>query len=322
MKALRPALLAVSLASLHLIALARPPSDETVFFVSPTGDDRWSGTIASANPETTDGPFATLTRARDAIRQLKFQQGLQQPVTVRIRGGTYSLTEPLRLWGGDSGTAQFPIRYEAHPGETPILRGSKAITNWEPYKGRIVRAYLPEVRRGQWWFRQLFVGGKRMTRARHANFDPADPLYGGWAFVQAAVDEQDPAKTERIEAPVAFRYEEGVFPHRWAKPQAGEVFIIPGNCWINDIIPIRSVDVEARTIHLTRAVNASRNTLGGATHLREGNRFYVENNLEDLDTPGEWSLDRETGLLYFWPPEGNVNSVEVTAPYINSCEST
>ncbi|MFN0170982.1 MAG: hypothetical protein ACKV22_31580 [Bryobacteraceae bacterium] len=315
MKNLRPSLLVASLVSLHLIGWAGPRLDETVFFVSPSGDDRWSGTIAGANPERTDGPFATLTRARDAIRQLKFQQGLQQPVKVQIRGGIYSLTEPLRLWAGDSGTPQYPIRYQAYPGEKPILRGSKPITNWQPFKGQILRAYLPEVRRGQWWFRQLFFGGKRMTRARHPNFDPADPLYGGWAFVQAAVDEQDSTRMERIEAPVAFRYEDGVFPHRWAKPQAGEVFIIPGNCWINDIIPIRSVDAEARTIHLTRTVNASRNTLGGATHVREGNRFYVENNLEDLDTPGEWSLDRETGMLYFWPPKGGVSSADVTAPY-------
>ncbi len=287
---------------------------DTVFFVSPKGNDHWSGSLETPNADGTDGPFATLTRARDAIRQLKVAQGLQHPAVVRIRGGTYSLTEPFRLWGEDSGASRFPIRYEAYPGEKPVLRGAKTITNWEPFQGQIVRAYLPEVRRGQWWFRQLFLGGKRMVRARHPNFDPADPLYGGWAFVQALVDEQDPAKTEAVESPVAFRYEEGIFPHRWAKPQAGEAFIIPGACWINDIIPIRSVDSDARTIHLTRCVGPSRNTLGAATHIRAGNRFYVENHLEDLDTPGEWCLDRDTGMLYFWPPDGDVKAAEVTVP--------
>jgi hypothetical protein len=31
-------------------------------------------------------------------------------------------------------------------------------------------------------------------------------------------------------------------------------------------------------------------------------RYYVLNLLEELDTPCEWYLDREQGLLYFWPP--------------------
>ena len=34
----------------------------------------------------------------------------------------------------------------------------------------------------------------------------------------------------------------------------------------------------------------------------EGGRFYFLNILEELDSPGEWYLDREHGFLYFWPP--------------------
>ena len=31
------------------------------------------------------------------------------------------------------------------------------------------------------------------------------------------------------------------------------------------------------------------------------NRYYIENTLEGVNEPGEWYLDRQTGILYFWP---------------------
>src|SRR5690606_37888271 len=36
--------------------------------------------------------------------------------------------------------------------------------------------------------------------------------------------------------------------------------------------------------------------------LRAGQWFYAENALPELDSPGEWYLDRDTSTLYFWPP--------------------
>ncbi|MDR0405336.1 MAG: right-handed parallel beta-helix repeat-containing protein [Clostridiales bacterium] len=35
---------------------------------------------------------------------------------------------------------------------------------------------------------------------------------------------------------------------------------------------------------------------------RPGQRFYFYNLLEELDIPGEWYLDRDSGILYFYPP--------------------
>ena len=44
-----------------------PPAD---FYLSPMGADKWSGTLAEPNARGSDGPFATLKRARDAVRVL------------------------------------------------------------------------------------------------------------------------------------------------------------------------------------------------------------------------------------------------------------
>ena len=41
---------------------------EEVLYVSVQGNDAWSGRLPEPNAAKTDGPFATLERARDAIR--------------------------------------------------------------------------------------------------------------------------------------------------------------------------------------------------------------------------------------------------------------
>ena len=50
-----------------------PPLEitKTVFYVSPAGNDRWSGALPAADARRQDGPLATLAAARDAIRRLK-----------------------------------------------------------------------------------------------------------------------------------------------------------------------------------------------------------------------------------------------------------
>jgi len=48
---------------------------------------------------------------------------------------------------------------------------------------------------------------------------------------------------------------------------------------------------------------------------KKGQRFYFFNILEELDEPGEWYLDRETGLLYLWPP-GPIDRAEITFPQL------
>ena len=60
-----------SIASVLAISLFCVTAEAADFYVAPDGNDAWSGTLAAANADKTDGPFATLERARDAIRQRK-----------------------------------------------------------------------------------------------------------------------------------------------------------------------------------------------------------------------------------------------------------
>ena len=92
-------------------------------YVATDGNDAWSGTRAAPVADRSDGPFATLTKARDAIRERKGRDGLAQPITVLVRGGKYYLAQPLVLRAEDSGTYECPITYAAYPGEQPIISG-------------------------------------------------------------------------------------------------------------------------------------------------------------------------------------------------------
>ncbi|MBL7039828.1 MAG: hypothetical protein ISR77_14420, partial [Pirellulaceae bacterium] len=217
------------------------------FYVSAIGKDNWSGRLSVQNAEETDGPFATLTRARNAIRELKSEKRSKGPVTVMVLGGTYYLTEPFVLDSQDTGTDQEPITYTAYPGQKPILSGGRKIVGWEPYQGNILRCHLPETKEGRWSFRQLFFNGERQIRARWPNRKPNDPLYGGWAFVEATLPEGDQKAAE-------FRFAPDGAPRHWARPGQAEVNVFPWYCWVNDIIPVKQVDTGNRMIILGRRV--------------------------------------------------------------------
>ena len=153
-------------------------------YVAPNGNDTWSGKLASPNARKTDGPLASITRARDAVRELKAQQGgLRGPVSVQLRGGVYYLTETITFTPQDSGTKACPIAYMAYPGEKPQLVGGRRITGFKPARGGVMSVFLPQVKEGKWHFRQLFVDDRRQIRARHPNFDPSNPHRGGFAYV-------------------------------------------------------------------------------------------------------------------------------------------
>ena len=130
-----------------------------VFYVSPDGCDDWSGRSPDAprnvkvSPKCTniDGPFATIDRARDAVRSvLAAARGskAKRPVRVLLRGGTYTLSRTLELLPEDSGTAEAPVTYGAYPGESPILSGGQVIGDWKvtSHNGKTCwTARLPEV---------------------------------------------------------------------------------------------------------------------------------------------------------------------------------
>src|SRR5690606_5412672 len=113
-------------------AFAGPAAaEETVVYVSPEGNDAWSGALAEPNAQRTDGPVATPQKARDLVRAIRASQGANAaPVRVALRGGAYWLTEPLVLQPQDSGAPGAPVTWTASENEKPVVSGGQRITGW------------------------------------------------------------------------------------------------------------------------------------------------------------------------------------------------
>lgn len=287
--AVRTAVL-LTLISLLMVNFAR--ADE--WYVSPSGNDEWSGRRAAPNPEGTDGPFRTIVRARDAVRsEQSKRRAKEQPLeatTVWIAGGVYEFTTPLALQANDSGTEAAPVTYKAVPHAHPILVGGKKITDFVPYQGAILKADVAELGFKGKNCKLLTFSGERQTLARYPNADANDPVAGGWAYAdgkrvpmyQNIKDESKRLFTVKEED-----------RRTWARPQEVEVFVFARFNWWNNIVRVKSLDPETGKLELA----------GDASYgIRPGDRYYFQNALEELDAPGEWYLNAEAGTLYFWPP--------------------
>ena len=108
--------------SLLLITASSAAAVEQTLLVAPDGLDTNDGSI--------DAPVATLTRARNILRERKAAGTLNGPTTVYVAAGVYWLDEPLEMTPEDSGTREAPITYAARPGERVVVSGGRRITGW------------------------------------------------------------------------------------------------------------------------------------------------------------------------------------------------
>ncbi|MFQ6040490.1 MAG: right-handed parallel beta-helix repeat-containing protein [Candidatus Poribacteria bacterium] len=284
---------AMGILSLAINGSANTQNEEpkATFFVSKDGNDAWSGKLAAPNAEKTDGPFATVVRARDAIREMKTKQSLSEPVTVMVRDGTYYLDDTIVFGQEDSGAKDCPITYMAYPGEKPVISGGREITaSWKTHKGEIMVCSIEEVKEKGWNFRQLFVNGKRQTRARLP--------HEGYYYVEEALGD------------VEFRFEEGHFQNL---RNLNDVEVVVFHSWNESRLLISELNEEERTVKFLDP--KARHTIGWSG-AGGPNRYYIDNVFEGLQNPGDWYLDRHTGELYYWPID-DIEKSEVVAPVLN-----
>jgi len=122
-----------------LVAFMGFAAAETVFHVALTGSD--------LNPGTRRKPFATLERARQAVRTA----GSDKVRWVIVHGGSYELRSTFTLDRLDSGTAIHPVTWQAAPGESVSLVGGISVpaAAWQVVAEAPVLAQLDPVARGR-----------------------------------------------------------------------------------------------------------------------------------------------------------------------------
>jgi Right handed beta helix region len=250
--------------------LARAAASPNAIEVAPDGNDA-----------ATAGAVATLERAVEIARA----RPADQPRRIVLRHGVFTLSRTLQLTAADSG-----LSIEAAPDQHPVLRGGRSVTGFVPWKGSILKAKLAMPGDAKVAVRQLFFNGQRQHLARFPNFDPDNPYGGGWSYVDGQrVSIYAPLPDE---SKSRFHYKPQDV-HDWSRPGEAEVFIFPRYNWWNNLLRVRAIDPAAHTIDLS----------GEASYtIRPGDRYFVQNVLEELAAPGEWYFDRRDDTLYFWPP--------------------
>jgi hypothetical protein len=161
-----------SLSLLYPAAHAQTPSAD--LFVSPKGNDAWSGKLPAPNAAGSDGPFASPARAQTALRELR-KSNPNQSRTIMLREGTYylplSATAPgtLAFTAFDSGTNANRITWQNYPGETPVISGGEPVgkgglgLTWKHASGSLWQVGLPANTQP---FESLFYNGQRRLRSR------------------------------------------------------------------------------------------------------------------------------------------------------------
>jgi len=274
----------------------------STLYISPQGNDAWSGRLAKANNERTDGPKSSLAGARDEIRKFKAQGQLKEPVQVIVAAGTYTLAEPFVLAPQDSGTKDCPIIYEAAAGAKPVFSGGRTITNFQPGKDGIWQARIPDVAEGKWYFEQLFVNGQRAIRARTPN---------KWYHYMGETSEVPIEGKEGQYRRVTPVRPDALEPLRELNSQEiRDVTLMAYHKWCITRRYLTDIDTAANIII----------TVGEQLKSYSGwpnnTRFHLENFKTALDSPGEWFLARD-GMLYYKPRPGeDMTKAEVIAPVV------
>lgn len=303
-------------------------SKEISFYVSPSGQD--------TNPGTTEQPFATLNKAKEAV-----EAGAAGNYTIRMRGGTYCFDRSVLFCN----LGQKKVKIENYGDEKVIFSGGTnlQVSGFSRVKDKeILDRLRPEVR------------GKVVEFDLNANGIPYDSslvqsgfghkiqpsacmLYFNKELQQVARWPNegilsigkviDPGSKPRWDDPP---YRGAVFKYdydraeNWTKANDIWIYGVFSNGFSDDNLKVEAFDKQnkiLRTVHPhTYGVFSNKDkSTWDLAHARQLRGYYVYNLLEEIDLPGEYYLDRENGKLYLWPPSSLENATielsQLTEPF-------
>lgn len=274
-----------------------------LLYVSPRGNDGWSGSYREG--KGTDGPVATLEGARNRIRKIRAEKGWPADgVVVLVMPGVYMPSRPLVLTQQDSGTMEAPVVYQSLVKGEARINGAKPLRGFELVRDKNVLDRLPAVARGKVYQADLRALGIREAGVfLRRGF--GDPINGSHAEL---IFDHKPMKVARWpnegflritdvpegEKGLAFGYM-GENPTWWNGEK--DIWAFGYWCWdwADNYVPIEGIDTASMVARIKAPAPKY--------CLRKNQRFYFLNVLAELDSPGEWYLDRDTGIIYFWPPD-------------------
>lgn len=273
----------VAVCLLTILPCGAADGGQQAIHVSPSGHDTsGDGTIGK--------PYASLERARQHVRTLNAT--LSADLTVLLRGGTYSLSEPVTFSEADSGSSGHKVCYKNFPGETPVLTGGFPITGWTPESNGVYKAFVGK----GWRFNVMSENGVPAIKAR--NPDVGHTLYTrmgeGWGSLSFQFYKGDVPLFDHTNTQV----------HIW--PGISDVWAWD---WDSDVIPVSRIDWPNRRIFLEFEAG-----FGSSAAIEYLNRYYLQGARAFLTQPGEFYLDEALGVVYYWPRNAEIHAQHIVAP--------
>jgi len=283
---------------------------EINFYVAPSGNDQ--------NPGTRELPVATFSAARDLVRKYKsIHEFPTNGITVWVSGGTYYQRESFVLNETDSGIPGSPVVWRAVEGEKVSVTGgiSIATENFHKTSDKLISKSLTHNAAQNVQYcelktlgiknygaiqrvghgisvcsapLELFFNHEPMTLARYPNegFIPIGEVIDGGSIPRTG-DYSDRGAT--------FKYTDEQHA-AWAGLDDVWFQGTFDNGYADDQIRVEKIDPVRKQVKLSSP------HLYGVRSGQTYHRYIALNILEELDSPGEYYLDRKTGFLYFWPP--------------------
>ncbi len=270
--------------------------------VSKAGSDDHSGTEKQ--------PLASIEKAVEMMRGAG-------PGTIWIGPGEYELARGVRLHAGHGGTADAPLVIRGTEPRGARISGARKVAGFRPITAEEAEPLISEDAKQHVLVADLAEQGfpplaamplqHRAHGLEEVVFDDRPMQSARWPNEGFAVFNEvtDPGASKPIHwaqrevyRPGAFRFpgdraklwdfERGVWLHGfWCYD------------WSDEVLKAASYDPDSGDLRL-----AAKHAYGVGSPWRTDSehRFYALHVFEELDQPGEYYLDREKNLLFFWPP--------------------
>ncbi len=273
-----------------------PPllSKGVTFYVSKQGNDSNNGSI--------EKPFATIQKGINTVKRLKIPQA-----TIFIREGTYELNTSLLINGIKNG-----LTLTSFPGEKVQIIGGKQIRGFKPINNKIklfdrinkeVRAKIHYINLKKLGIKKY---GKIMPRGFKFPITPSGLMlyFNDKPMTIARWPNKGWARTGDIPENLkkrGFKYV-GNRPKYWHNTDNIWMYGFWYWDWADAYLKIKKIDTQKKEIIVSDPQSPY--------FYKKNRRYYVFNLIEELDFPGEWYLDQQTGILYFYPP-GDINNAKI-----------